>query len=82
MDISQNNKTSNNEIIWQKKLINKTKNREKVPSLGVAEVVLFQCNLVDNQNKQKSEVLHSFTSNKSYACHISSNKRGTFWYAH
>ena len=32
-----------------KKLIGKTKNGEKVPSLEVAEVVLVQCNLVDNQ---------------------------------
>ena len=32
-----------------KKSINKTKNRENVPSLEVVEVVLVQCNLVDNQ---------------------------------
>ena len=32
-----------------KKLIDKTKNGEKVPSLEVVEVVLVQCNLVDNQ---------------------------------
>ena len=32
-----------------KKLINKTENGEKVPSLEVAEVALVQCNLVDNQ---------------------------------
>ena len=32
-----------------KKLIDKTKNREDVPSLEVVEVVLVQCNLVDNQ---------------------------------
>ena len=31
-----------------KKLIDKTKNGEKIPSLEVAEVVLVQCNLVDN----------------------------------
>ena len=30
-----------------KKLIDTTKNREKVQSLEVVEVVLFQCNLVD-----------------------------------
>ena len=33
-----------------KKIIDKTKNWEKVPSL---EVVLVQCNLVDNQYQQK-----------------------------
>ena len=32
-----------------KKIIGKTKSGEKVPSLEVVEVVLVQCNLVDNQ---------------------------------
>ena len=50
-----------------KKLIDKTKNGEKVLSLEVAEVALVQCNLVDNQYQQKSEVLYTFTPNKSYA---------------
>ena len=50
-----------------KKLIDKTKNGENIPVLEVAEVVLVQCNLVDNQYQQKSEVLYSFTPNKSYA---------------
>ena len=49
-----------------KKLIDQTKNGEKVPSLEVVEVVLVQYNLVDNQYQQKSEVLHAFTSNKLY----------------
>ena len=49
-----------------KKLIDKTKNGEKVPSLEEAEVVLVQCNLVDNKYQQKSEVLYTFTPNKSY----------------
>ena len=40
---------------------------ENVPSLQVAEVVLVQRNLLDNQYQQKSEVLYIFTSNKSYA---------------
>ena len=31
-----------------KKLIDKTKNGESVPSLEIVEVVLVQCNLVDN----------------------------------
>ena len=31
------------------------------------EVVLVQCNLVDNQYQQKSEVLYNFTPSKSYA---------------
>ena len=50
-----------------KNLIDKTKNGENVPSLEVVEVVLGQCNLVDNQHQQKSEVLYTFTPNKSYA---------------
>ena len=49
-----------------KKLIDNTTNGEKVPSLEVVEVVLSQCNLVDNQYQQKSEVLYTFMSNKSY----------------
>ena len=44
-----------------KKLINKTKNGEKVPSLEVVEIFLIQCNLVDNQYQQKPEVLYTFT---------------------
>ena len=55
----------NNEIIWRH--IDKTKNEEKVPSLEIVKVVLVQCNLVDNQYQQKSEVLYTFSPNKSYA---------------
>ena len=50
-----------------KKLIDKTKNRENVPSLEVVEVVLVQYNLVNNQYQQKSEVLYTFLPNKSYS---------------
>ena len=50
-----------------KEVIDETKNGEKVPSLEVAEVVLVQYNLVDNQYQQNSEVLCTFTPNKSYA---------------
>ena len=46
-----------------KKLIDKTKNGENVPSLEVVEVVLIQCNLVDNQYQQTSAVLYTFTPN-------------------
>ena len=41
-----------------KKLIDKTKNWENVTSL---EVILVQCNLVDNEYRRKSEVLYTFT---------------------
>ena len=41
-----------------KKLIEKTKNEEKVSSLEVAEVVLVQRNLVDNQYQKRPQVIH------------------------
>ena len=50
-----------------KKLIDKTKNGEKVPSLEVVEAILVQYNLVGNQYQQKSGALYTFTPNKSYA---------------
>ena len=43
-----------------KKLADNTKN-------GVAEVILIRYNLVDNQYQQQSDVLYTFTPNKSYA---------------
>ena len=46
------------------KLIDKTKNGEDVAGL---ELVLVQFNSVDNQYQQKSNVLLTFTPNKSYA---------------
>ena len=48
-----------------KKLIDKTKAGEKVPVLEEVEVVLVQCNLVDNRYPQMSGVLYTFTPNKS-----------------
>ena len=50
-----------------KKLIDKTKTGENVLSLKVVEVVLVQCNLLDNQYKGKSKALNTFTTKKSYA---------------
>ena len=49
-----------------KKLIDKTKNGENAPSLEVFEADLVQCNFVDNQYQQKSQVLYTFMPNKSY----------------
>ena len=40
-----------------KKLIEKNKNREKLPSLQVLKVVLVKCNLVHNKYQQEYEVL-------------------------
>ena len=42
-----------------KKLIGKTKIEENVPSLEVVEVGLVECDLVDNQYQQQSEVSYS-----------------------
>ena len=50
-----------------KKSKDKTENGINVPSLEVAEIVLVQCNLVDNQYQQKCEVLYTFTLNNFYA---------------
>ena len=47
-------------FVSSKNLINKTKNGESVPSLEVVEVVSVQCNLVDDQYQQRSEVLYTF----------------------
>ena len=73
----------NNRLVFKikdgstKKLIYKTKTGENVPSLEVVEVVLGQCNLVDNQYQQKPFTRNNdkiyfcdkdpFTPNKSYA---------------
>ena len=45
-----------------KKLIGKTSNEEKVPSLEVVEVVLVRCNLVDKQYQKKvSSYIHFYS---------------------
>ena len=48
-------------ICSKKKLIDKIKNGENVPSLEGVEIVLVQCNLVDSQYKRKYEIMHFFT---------------------
>ena len=63
-----------------KKVIDKTKNGENVPSLEVVEVVVIQCNLVDNQYQQKSEVLYTFTPNKYYAYFLSIESRNLVFF--
>ena len=54
-------------LVVQIKLKDKRNYGEDAPSLEVLEVALVEFNLVDNQYQQKSEVLYSFTPNKSYA---------------
>ena len=41
-----------------KGLIDKTKNGEHIPSIEVVRVALVQCNLLNNQNQQRSEVCY------------------------
>ena len=49
------------------KIREKIQNGKNVLNLEVVELVLVQCNLVDNQHEEKSEVLYTFTPNKCYA---------------
>ena len=44
-----------------------SRNGENVPNLEVVGIFLVQCDSVDNKYQQKSEVLHDFAPNKSYA---------------
>ena len=37
-----------------------------MPHLGITEVVLIHCNIVDNDYQQDSRVLYIFVSNKSF----------------
>ena len=55
--------------------INREKYEAKVSSLERVEVVLAQCNLVDNQYQQKFEVLYPFTPNNSYAYLLNAEPR-------
>ena len=41
-----------------KGLIDKTKNGENIPSIEVVKVALVPCNLLNNQNLQRSEVYY------------------------
>ena len=43
-----------------KTLLDKTENGGNVLSLEVVEIILFQCNLVDYQQQQKSEVIRVY----------------------
>ena len=49
----------------KKRITDKTKNGENVPSLEVVKVVLIMCNLVGNRCQQKYKVLNTFTPSKS-----------------
>ena len=49
-----------------KKDADKDKDGEDVPKLESAEVVLMQCNLVNNSYQQAFKVLFTFVSNKQF----------------
>ena len=46
--------------------ITKDKNDESLPHLEITEVVLVQCNIVNNDYQQDSRVLYTFVSNKLF----------------
>ena len=49
----------------KKKLINKTKNWENVPTFEAIGVLSVESSLVDNQYWKRSEILHTFMPNIS-----------------
>ena len=53
--------------MYQNKIDRQNREWWNVPTLTVVPVVLVQCNLVDIQYRQKSDVLYVFTLNESYA---------------
>ena len=48
-----------------KNKITEDKNSENVIHLGITEVILVHCNVVDNNYQQDSRVLYTFVPNKS-----------------
>ena len=46
--------------------ITKDKNGENVLHLGVTELVLIHCNLVNNDYQQDSRILYTFVPNKPF----------------
>ena len=54
-----------------KDTIDQDKNSENVPRLENVEVILVQCNLVNNSYQQASRVLFTFVPNKQYGQLIS-----------
>ena len=49
-----------------KSKIIKDKNEENVSRLGITEVVLIHCNIVNNDYHQDSKVLYTFVPNKAF----------------
>ena len=49
-----------------KSKVTKDKNGETVPYLGIKEVVLIHCHVVNNSYQQSSRILHTSVPNKSF----------------
>ena len=49
-----------------KSKITKDENGENVPHLGITEVILDHCNIVNNDYQHDSRVLYTIFSNKSF----------------
>ena len=49
-----------------KNKITKDKNGKNVPHLEITEVVLVHCNIVNNDYRQDSRVLHKFVPKKPF----------------
>ena len=49
------------------KLFGSTKKGDNIPSLEAVEAILVQCNLVNKQYQQKSEILYTFMPNISHS---------------
>ena len=55
------------ELLWgTKSKITKRKNGKSVHHLEIAELVLIQCNIVNNTYQQNSRVMYIFAPNKSF----------------
>ena len=46
--------------------ITKDKNGENIPHLEITEIVLVNCNMVNNDYQQDSRVLYTFVTNKPF----------------
>ena len=46
--------------------ITKDKNKEQVPHLQVAELVLLHCNIINNNYQLNSRILYTFVPNKPF----------------
>ena len=53
-------------LVSTKNKITQDRNGENVPHLEITEVVLVQCNIVNNNYQQDSRVLYTFVPNKPF----------------